>query len=199
MSKAGHLDGKPVVLLAHASLFVRKPVILGREGGDLLLGEPGADLSLVPLLFTKLHSVAPETGRGVLTSVTHPISPSGHALLLHGHHECRAVAAVRQRSRSSRSSERRPRSASSAALRASMVVLSGSTVATTWSACTAQRSRSWRATSSKASRTSTRPALADRVSIVALLSLSSTCNSLIRASRTATTRSIDASVDGVVD
>src|SRR3954451_4078864 len=82
MSKAGHLDGKPVVLLAHTSLLVRKPVILGREGGDLLLGEPGADLSLVPLLLTELHSVAPETGRAVLTSVTHPISLSlsGHAL-----------------------------------------------------------------------------------------------------------------------
>src|SRR3954451_24966529 len=76
MSKAGHLDGKPVVLLAHTSLLVRKPVILGREGGDLLLGEPGADLSLVPLLLTELPSVARETGRGVLTSVTHPISLS---------------------------------------------------------------------------------------------------------------------------
>src|SRR3954462_8863991 len=96
MSKAGHVYGKPVVLLSHTSLLVRKPVILGREGGDLLLGEPGADLSLVPLLLTKLHSVPPETGRGVLTSVTHQISASGHALRRHGHHErlagCAATA-----------------------------------------------------------------------------------------------------------
>src|SRR3954454_20134919 len=87
MSKAGHLDGKPVVLLAHTSLRVGKPfgllahatliggkpVILGREGGDLLLGEPGADLSLVPLLLTELHSVAPETDGSGFRFVTHAL------------------------------------------------------------------------------------------------------------------------------
>src|SRR3954453_2393680 len=85
-----YLDGKPVVLLAHTSLLVRKPVILGREGGDLLLGEPGADLRLVPLLLTKLHSVAPETGSGILSRVTHADLVPSHALRRHGHHERRA-------------------------------------------------------------------------------------------------------------
>src|SRR3954463_13359879 len=62
---------------AQSSDLCRKPVILGNEDHDLLLGNAGFCLSLVSLLLAKVCPVAPEARGRVLRSVTHAATRNG--------------------------------------------------------------------------------------------------------------------------
>ncbi len=73
-------------------ILFREAVVLGGEDGDLLLGDTGAGLGLVPLLLPDLSPVAPEAGgsglrrrsnRAVALAITwrtskRPESPKGN-------------------------------------------------------------------------------------------------------------------------
>src|SRR3954462_11328398 len=59
---------------AQSSDLCRKPVILGNENHDLLLGNAGFCLSLVSLLLAKVCPVAPETNGSGFGFVAHALS-----------------------------------------------------------------------------------------------------------------------------
>src|SRR3954468_855472 len=44
--------------------LIRKPVVLSRKDHNLLLGNPGSGLGLIPLMLPKVRSVTPEADGG---------------------------------------------------------------------------------------------------------------------------------------
>src|SRR5215218_8661897 len=70
-TQAGHLRREPVILVTKVGVLGRKPLVLSRESGHLLLRNPRLSLGFVPLLLAKLHSVLPEASGGGFGSVAH--------------------------------------------------------------------------------------------------------------------------------
>src|SRR4051794_37256563 len=54
--------------------LIRKPVVLSRQDRNLLLGNSGSGLSLIPLMLPKVRSVPPETDGSGFRFVTHALS-----------------------------------------------------------------------------------------------------------------------------
>ena len=68
---------------AEPSNLIRKPIVLSRKDCNLLLGNPGTGLGLIPLMLSKVGSVTPETDGSGFGFVAH-----AHTLRLlrrHGH------------------------------------------------------------------------------------------------------------------
>jgi hypothetical protein len=70
-TQAGHLRREPVILASKVGVLGRKPLVLSRESGHLLLRNPRLSLGFVPLLLAKLHSVLPEARGSGFGSVVH--------------------------------------------------------------------------------------------------------------------------------
>ena len=54
--------------------LIRKPVVLSRKDRNLLLGNSGSGLGLIPLMLPKVRSVTPETDGSSFRFVTHASS-----------------------------------------------------------------------------------------------------------------------------
>src|SRR4051812_17752086 len=54
--------------------LIRQSVVLSRQDRNLLLGNPGAGLGLIPLVLPKVRSITPETDGGGFCFVTHALS-----------------------------------------------------------------------------------------------------------------------------
>ena len=55
--------------------LIRKPVVLSRKDRNLLLGNSGSRLGLIPLMLPKMRPVTPETDGSGFRFVTHSVRP----------------------------------------------------------------------------------------------------------------------------